>query len=78
MDLLHYIKASNTFLAVKNGELMSTIRSTDNLKDFGYLDESRKKAQMKRKGAVVCGCYRMCKPTHCAAEQDLMIQVKES
>ena len=30
-DLSQYIKASNTFLAVENGELIYTMRSTDNL-----------------------------------------------
>ena len=43
--LLQYIKTSNTLLTVHNGELKCTMRSTDNLKDFAYLDKSRKRAQ---------------------------------
>ena len=60
-DLLQYIRASNTFLAVENRELIYTMRSTDNLKDFGYLDESQKRAQIIEKGAVECECYRLWK-----------------
>ena len=36
-DLLEDSKASNTFSTVENGELKNTIRSTADLKDFGYL-----------------------------------------
>ena len=61
-NLLRYIKTSNTFLTVHNGELKCTMKSTDDLKDFAYLDKSRKRAQMTKKGVVVGGCYRMCKP----------------
>ena len=72
-DLLQYIKASNTFLTFDNGELKYTIRSTDYLKD---LDDSSKRAQMTKKGAVVSLCYRMCKPSDCAAAQELLITIK--
>ena len=61
-DLSQYIKASNTFLTVDNGELKCKMRSTDDLKDFEYMNKSRKRAQMTKKGAVVDGCYRTCKP----------------
>ena len=45
-DLLEDIKASNTFLTVENGKLRYIMRSTDDLKDFGYLDDSRRRAQL--------------------------------
>ena len=63
-DLLEDIKASNIFLTVKNWELKYTMRSPDNPKDFGYLNESRKKAKLAKKCAVVDGCYRMFKSIH--------------
>ena len=44
-DILEDIKASNTFLTVENGKLRYIMRSTDDLKDFGYLDDSRRRAQ---------------------------------
>ena len=53
------------------------MRSTDDFKDFRTLDESREKAQMTKKGAVVGGCYRNCKPSECAAAQDLLLQVEK-
>ena len=73
-DLLKYKKASNTSLTV-NGKLKNTMRSTDDLKDFGYMDESRKRAHITKKGAVVGLWYRMCKPSECAAAQELLIQM---
>ena len=48
-------------MTVENGKFKNTVRSTDDLKDFGYLYESRKRAQMTKEGAVVGLCYRMCK-----------------
>ena len=71
-DLLQYIKAPNTFLTFDIGELKYTIRSTDYLKD---LDDSSKRAQTTKKSAVVSLCYRMCKPSECAAAQELLIQI---
>ena len=53
------------------------MRSTDDFKDFRTLDESREKAEMTKKGAVVGGCYRNCKPSECAAAQDLLLQVEK-
>ena len=41
-DLLKDIKASNTTLTVENGELKYLMRSTDDLKDFLYWDESKR------------------------------------
>ena len=41
------------------------------------MDESSKRAQMTKKGAVVGGCYRNCKPSECAAVQELLIQVEK-
>ena len=37
----------------------------------------KKRAQMTKKGAVGGGCYRICKPSECAASQELLIQVEE-
>ena len=52
------------------------MRSTDDLKDFGYLDESRLRVQMTKNGAVVGFWYRMCKPSECAAAQELLTQIE--
>ena len=41
-DLLKDIKASNTTLKVEDGELKYLMRSTDDLKDFLYWDESKR------------------------------------
>ena len=71
------MKASNNFLTIDNGELPYTIRSTDNLKDFRYIDESGERAQMTKESAVVGGCYRISKPKECAASQELLIQVEK-
>ena len=71
------MKASNNFLTNDNGEFQYTIKSTNNLKDFKYIDESRERAQMTKKSAVVGGCYRISKPNECAASQEQLIQVEK-
>ena len=60
-DLLQYIGVFNTFLTLDNEGLKFTMRSTDDLKDFGILNESRKREQMTKKSVVVGGSYRNCK-----------------
>ena len=52
-DLLDNTKASNICLAVDNGKLKYTMRSTGDLKDFMYLEENRRIAQLTKKSAVV-------------------------
>ena len=64
-DLFQKIKASNTFLKVHHKELKYTSRSTNDLKDFWYLDESKRRAQLTSKDAVVGEYYRMFKPCKC-------------
>ena len=69
------MKDFNTFLRVKTKELKCAMRSTNGPKDFGDLDESRRKAKLTKRGAVESGCYRICKSSGCAALQKLLIQV---
>ena len=75
--LFLHMSASNNFLTVDNRKLQYTIRSTDNLEDFKYMNESKKRAQITKKGAVLGGCYRICKPSECATSHELLIQVEE-
>ena len=51
--------------------------STDDLKDFGILNESRKREQMTKTSAVVGICYRNYKPSEFAAAQELLLQVEK-
>ena len=60
-DLVQNLKSSNTFLTVQHRELKYTSRSTDDLKDSWYLDESKRRAQLTNKDAVVGEYYRMFK-----------------
>ena len=39
------------------------------------MDESKKKAHIREKGAVIGGCYRIGKSSEYAASQELLIQV---
>ena len=55
-DLFLHMSASNNFLTVNNRKLQYTIRSTDNLEDFEDMDESKKRAQITKKCAVLGGC----------------------
>ena len=71
------ITASNFFLTVENGKLKYKMGSTDNVKDSECLDESRRRKQLTKKGSVSDGCYKIYKPTKCAAAQELVIQVEE-
>ena len=72
-DLLEDIKFSNSVMTIEDRVLKYTMRSTDNLKDFRYLDEGIRRAQLTKKPAVVGGCYSMCKPSECAAAQVQLI-----
>ena len=76
-DLIEDIKAVNNFWTVENMELKYTLRSTNDFKKFGYLDEIRRREQLTMIGTIVVECYRMCKPSECAAAQELFIQVEE-
>ena len=67
-DMFLHMSASNNFLTVNNRKLQYTIRSTDNLEDFEDMDESKKRAQITKKSAVLGECYRICKPSKCAHE----------
>ena len=61
--LMEDIKASNTFLTVKNGDLKFILRSTDGFEDFGSLDESGRRTYLTKTGAVECKYKGMCSCT---------------
>ena len=50
------------------------MRSITDLKDFGYLDEGRRKAQLAKKEKVIGGCFRDCRPSECA---NVQLKLKE-
>ena len=73
-DLFEKIKAFNTVLTVEKWELKYTMRSADDIKNFGYLDESQRRGQWTKKGAVVGKSNRMYKPSECATAKELLIK----
>ena len=67
VEFLGEIKEYSTFLTVSNVELIYDMKTTEELKYFNHIDEGKRRAQLRKRGTVIGGCFRTCKPSKCVS-----------